>query len=141
MINDYLYYQATANLIRANEECGGKTLVHCIFGVSRSVTLCMAYLMMYKTSNKSKPANGKESNTMDVYESLDYIRTKRSIARPNPGFMRQLVRFQEQITEAGDDDTKHEVSESLCGSQNQVIQSIKQLTHSFQSSDKENTSA
>jgi len=101
----------------------------------------MAYLMMYKTSNKVKTPNGKASDTMDVYESLDYIRTKRSIARPNPGFMRQLVRFQEQITEAGDDDTKHEVSESLCGSQNQVIQSIKQLTHSFQSSDKENTSA
>ena len=97
--------------------------------------------MMYKTSNKSKTANGKDSDTMDVYESLDYIRTKRSIARPNPGFMRQLVRFQEQMTETGDHNDQHEVSESLCGSQNQVIQSIKQLTHSFQSSDKENTSA
>ena len=101
----------------------------------------MAYLMMYKTSNKSKPANGKESNTMDVYESLDYIRTKRSIARPNPGFMRQLVRFQEQIIETGDDNDEHEVSDSLCGSQNQVIQSIIQLTHSFQFSDTENASA
>ena len=97
--------------------------------------------MMYKTSNKSKPANGKESNTMDVYESLDYIRTKRSIARPNPGFMRQLVRFQEQMTETGDGNDEHEASESLCSSQNQVIQSIIQLTHSLQSSDKENTSA
>ena len=97
--------------------------------------------MMYKTSNKVQTPNDKGSDTMDVYESLDYIRTKRSIARPNPGFMRQLVRFQEQMTETGDGNDEHEVSESLCTSQNQVIQSIIQLTHSFQFSDTENTSA
>ena len=137
-----LFLQATADLIRANEEGGGKTLVHCIFGVSRSVTLCMAYLMMYLESDKKKTLDGKCCGTMGVYEALDYIRTKRCIARPNPGFMKQLVQFERQISEIQDIDAKgvDDMNDTLIDD-NSVTNSIVQLTKSFLSLNKENLSS
>jgi hypothetical protein len=128
--------QATADLIRANEECRGKTLVHCIFGVSRSVTLCMAYLMTYLTSNKTNPLNEAKCCTMGVYEALDYIRTKRGIARPNPGFMKQLVQFEKQMSETQENIDNVENDNAF---NNKVTNSIIELTQSFRSINKENS--
>ena len=72
-------------------------MVHCICGVSRSVTLCIAYLMVYVNSNNIQSTAQNKCATMGVYEALDYIRTKRRIARPNPGFMIQLVQFEKRM--------------------------------------------
>ena len=77
-----------AELVRANELGGGKTLIHCMMGVSRSVSLCMAYLVTFTPSAKSP------DRTMDVYEALDHVKKRRGIAHPNPGFMRQLVTYE-----------------------------------------------
>ena len=56
-----------------------KVLVHCSAGISRSVTIVIAYLV-------------REKN-MDVDEALDFIQTKRPRANPNNGFMSQLYKL------------------------------------------------
>jgi protein-tyrosine phosphatase len=61
---------------------GGKTIVHCIAGVSRSVSLCAAYLM---TNVKSENKIWGKSN-MGSEEAVKYIKKRRRCANPNPGF-------------------------------------------------------
>lgn len=51
-------------------------LVHCRMGVSRSVAMVIAYLV--------------EWGGMEVNEALAHVRSKRKVAGPNPGFMKQL---------------------------------------------------
>ena len=93
-VNDFVeanlmpYFKPVADLIQENGNVGGKTVVHCLCGVSRSVSLCIAFLMSYKSSEKA--AKGK----MNIYEGLDYVKARRSIARPNAGFVKQLVHFE-----------------------------------------------
>ncbi|KAF9951400.1 dual specificity phosphatase 12 [Mortierella alpina] len=58
---------------------GGKVLVHCMAGASRSVTVVCAYLM--RTQNLS------------AGEALNAVQALRPIAEPNDGFMRQLILY------------------------------------------------
>lgn len=58
-------------------------LVHCFAGVSRSVTLVVAYLM------------ARYQWTMG--RAMEHVRQKRAVAQPNPGFMRQLRKFENRI--------------------------------------------
>lgn len=58
----------------------GTILVHCHAGISRSVAIVMAYLMHIRK--------------IDVQNALDLIRSRRSIADPNPGFLYQLELYQ-----------------------------------------------
>ena len=57
-----------------------KVLVHCAAGVSRSVSVCVAYLMC----RKGYPYK----------VALDMIRTNRPFANPNPGFTIQLTELE-----------------------------------------------
>ena len=128
-------------MIKANEENGGKALVHCIFGVSRSVTLCMAYLMMYLNSKKSDNKNQSIPITMGVYEALDYIRTKRCIARPNPGFIKQLVEFETQVRQGFQDNNildHDKETDNVMIEEDKDTKAIIQLTKSMRASNKEN---
>ena len=78
--------------------------------------------------------------TMGIYEALDYIRTKRSIARPNPGFMKQLVEFEAQVVGGFQDiniaDDVNE-TENVMMEEDKVTKSIVQLTKSIRESKKE----
>ncbi|KAF8520946.1 protein-tyrosine phosphatase-like protein, partial [Hysterangium stoloniferum] len=76
-------------LIRLPEACefiqravdsGGKVYVHCVMGVSRSVTVVCAYLM--KTQGMSAAA------------ALAHVKSIRQVARPNYGFLEQLEVWQ-----------------------------------------------
>lgn len=58
---------------------GGKVLVHCMAGASRSATLVAAYLV-------------KEFGfTAD--QAVDFLQHKRNVVKPNPGFKRQLQNY------------------------------------------------
>jgi protein-tyrosine phosphatase len=58
---------------------GGKVLVHCHQGVSRSTTIAIAFLML------------KTNQTYDdVYK---VVRAKRGVTSPNVGFMCQLINW------------------------------------------------
>lgn len=57
-----------------------KCLVHCKMGVSRSASTVIAYAM-------------KEFG-WSLEKAYNYVKQKRSIARPNAGFMRQLLEYE-----------------------------------------------
>ena len=61
------------------KEKGGRVLVHCIQGISRSVTLVMAYLI-YK-------------NKLTYDKAFNIVQSKREISSPNFGFSIQLQNF------------------------------------------------
>jgi len=59
---------------------GGKVLIHCFAGVSRSATVCAAYLMRYH-------------GFMSVQETVRYMRLKRPIVFGNANFKDALETF------------------------------------------------
>lgn len=61
----------------------GKVLVHCHAGVSRSATVCIAYLM-YK-------------NSLTLEEAFDHVRSRRGVISPNLNFMQQLKEFEKDL--------------------------------------------
>jgi len=64
---------------------GGKVLLHCRLGVSRSVTCGIFHLMSVDSS-------------VDFHTALDEIKKIRPIAKPNQGFVNQLVNFNFSIS-------------------------------------------
>lgn len=58
-------------------------LVHCVGGVSRSATLCIAYLM--------------SSKTLSLRDAYEFVRKKRPTIAPNINFMGQLLQHEEQL--------------------------------------------
>jgi protein-tyrosine phosphatase len=52
-------------------------------GVSRSATVVAAWLMA--------------SRNMTSKDSVEFLATRRSVIRPNPGFIRQLNAFEDEI--------------------------------------------
>ncbi|CAL8248645.1 unnamed protein product [Merluccius merluccius] len=62
---------------------GGRTLVHCNAGVSRSATLCIAYLMKHQDRT--------------LREAHAWLRRCRPMARPNNGFWRQLIAYEAEL--------------------------------------------
>jgi len=57
-----------------------KALVHCIQGISRSSSFVIAYLML--------------KQGMTLRQAYDHVLSRRSIIKPNPGFMTQLIKFE-----------------------------------------------
>ncbi|XP_058411391.1 dual specificity protein phosphatase 22 isoform X2 [Diceros bicornis minor] len=71
--------------IKFIHECrlrGEGCLVHCLAGVSRSVTLVIAYIMTV--------------TDFGWEDALHTVRAGRSCANPNPGFQRQLQEFEKR---------------------------------------------
>lgn len=62
-----------------NKDAGKPVLIHCRMGISRSVTLVIAYMMKQLKAG--------------TYLCLDTIRKTRPIADPNLGFITQLNNF------------------------------------------------
>lgn len=83
----YEHFPETSNFIAKALEGGGRVLVHCIRGVSRSATIVCAYLM---TAYKIPPI-----------EAVKMVRAKRPIAHPNYGFMTQLEGYGAKILKPG----------------------------------------
>lgn len=66
--------------VKAN---GGRILVHCHAGVSRSATVCMAYVM--------------KNMDYDLRTAYDFVKMKRSCVSPNLHFMGQLLEFERRL--------------------------------------------
>ncbi|CAF0741481.1 unnamed protein product [Rotaria sordida] len=77
------YFEQACEFIEEARQSKGCVLVHCVCGVSRSTTLCCAYLMKY--------------HSMSVEQALVQLRSRRHIIQPNNGFLRQLVLYDEQL--------------------------------------------
>jgi len=60
-----------------------RILVHCVWGVSRSPTFVIAFLVA--------------KMGMSVMQAFDFVRARRIIACPNRGFMWQLMRYEARL--------------------------------------------
>ncbi|XP_029683772.1 dual specificity protein phosphatase 22-B isoform X2 [Takifugu rubripes] len=82
------YFRDSIMFIHESRLKGEGCLVHCVAGVSRSVTLVVAYIMT---------VTGR-----GWVESLAAVRSARPCAGPNLGFLRQLEEFENtELTEDG----------------------------------------
>ncbi|XP_054467496.1 dual specificity protein phosphatase 18 [Anoplopoma fimbria] len=77
------HFDEVADKIQLTAERGGRTLVHCNAGVSRSSSLCMAYLMKHRG--------------VALLEAHRWVRTSRPVVRPNNGFWKQLIRYEMEL--------------------------------------------
>ncbi|XP_055534036.1 dual specificity protein phosphatase 14-like [Wyeomyia smithii] len=78
------YFDEVADKIEEESKLNGVTLVHCVAGVSRSASLCLAYLMKY--------------HRMTLKDAYNHVKARRPQIRPNVGFIRQLSDFEFQLT-------------------------------------------
>lgn len=78
------YFSLVCQFIEEAREINGRVLVHCACGVSRSPTLVCAYLIKHQS--------------MSVENAVVHIHSRRSIIRPNSGFLRQLIRLNDEIS-------------------------------------------
>ena len=78
--NDLLaHFDECVQFIASGAKSGRRTLVHCAAGISRSATICVAYLV--------------KQHRMGVDEALALVTARRPIVCPNEGFLRQLRQY------------------------------------------------
>jgi hypothetical protein len=77
------HFDLVSDQIHAVIQDGGNVLVHCVAGVSRSATICLAYLTKY--------------HFRSLRAAYHLMCEKRPMVRPNLGFWRQLIHY-EQLT-------------------------------------------
>lgn len=78
-----IYFDRCADLIRQVSQKGGRVLVHCVAGISRSASLCIAYLMKYER--------------MTLEQAYRHVKRRRPVIHPNVGFWRQLIDYEKRI--------------------------------------------
>lgn len=75
--------QTTKLQIEAVIAGGGNVLVHCVAGVSRSATVCLAFLTKFRCAT--------------LKQAYHMMAKKRPLVRPNIGFWRQLIAYEQVI--------------------------------------------
>ncbi|KAL3285739.1 hypothetical protein HHI36_000266 [Cryptolaemus montrouzieri] len=80
--NISVYFDLAAKFIDSAVRSGGKILIHCVVGISRSATLLISYLMIYKKMNAA--------------EALEYTFKHRKVF-PNIGFLHHLAQLNSVI--------------------------------------------
>uniref|UniRef100_A0A0K8SUG0 Dual specificity protein phosphatase 14 n=2 Tax=Lygus hesperus TaxID=30085 RepID=A0A0K8SUG0_LYGHE len=78
------HLERVADLIQEVKNEGGKTLVHCVAGVSRSASLCLGYLVKY--------------GGMSLAEAYHHVHSRRQCIRPNNSFFEQLISLEKRLT-------------------------------------------
>ena len=74
------YLERATSFINQAQINGGKILVHCQMGISRSTSCVIAYMIKYMGYT--------------AMDALEFIKKKRSIVMPNFGFMQQLMNYE-----------------------------------------------
>lgn len=77
-----VFYE-TIRFIEDAKNNNGRVYVHCVQGISRSSTLCIAYIIL--------------SNGLDYNEAFEFIQKKREVINPNLGFIIQLMWFHKRL--------------------------------------------
>lgn len=77
------YFTDALAFIDEAQRAGGRVLVHCQAGVSRSATIVIAYLM--------------HQRGMTLMDAFHHVRSLRSIVAPNLSFMGQLLAFEQAM--------------------------------------------
>ena len=77
------YFEEAANFIEEQKKKGGKVLVHCQAGISRSPTIVIAYMML--------------KQGMTYNEAYEYVRSKRKYIDPNIEFDAHLRTLDKEL--------------------------------------------
>ncbi|XP_060947001.1 dual specificity protein phosphatase 5 [Limanda limanda] len=77
------HFQEAIEFIDHVKQSGGKVLVHCEAGISRSPTICMAYIM--------------RTQQLRLDAAFDIIKQCRDVVSPNLSFMGQLLQFESEV--------------------------------------------
>lgn len=77
------FFDQVADAIEKTRQSEGKSLVHCVAGVSRSASLVIAYLMKY--------------SDMSLKQAFQHVRSIRPQVRPNVGFFKQLIEYEQRL--------------------------------------------
>ncbi|XP_010546836.1 PREDICTED: dual specificity protein phosphatase 1B [Tarenaya hassleriana] len=83
------YFDECFNFVDEARQSGGGVLVHCFMGMSRSVTIVVAYLMKKYGLSFSK--------------AMEHVRSRRPQALPNFGFISQLEQYEKSIQANGEE--------------------------------------
>ena len=78
-----IYFDLIADKIQQVHSGGGKILIYCRAGQSRSATLCIAYFMKY--------------HDMTYEQAFQYVKYRRPIIHPNLGFVSQLREYERKL--------------------------------------------
>ncbi|KAG0266517.1 hypothetical protein BG011_002007 [Mortierella polycephala] len=73
--------------IEEAKSLGGKVLVHCQLGVSRSASLVIAYMM--------------KTQQMKLTEAYDFVKARSGVISPNMSLMYQLSEFEKSLKKSG----------------------------------------
>ncbi|XP_017575498.1 dual specificity phosphatase 28 isoform X2 [Pygocentrus nattereri] len=87
----YKYFDRCADAIHAEAGRGGRTVVYCKNGRSRSATICVAFLMKHQG--------------LTLTEAFQVVKSARSVVEPNPGFWAQLERYEQELQNTTDTQT------------------------------------
>ncbi|VDM94311.1 unnamed protein product [Onchocerca ochengi] len=77
------YFDIVADKIKSVKDRGGRTLVHCVAGVSRSATLCMIYLVKHER--------------MSLRQAYHFVKSARPVVKPNIGFWKQMIEYERKL--------------------------------------------
>jgi predicted protein tyrosine phosphatase len=77
------HFDSAAQFIHDEIQAGGRVLVHCAAGISRSTTLILAYLMRY--------------HDHDLRTAFNLVKSKRRVVRPNNGFFQNLIDYERSL--------------------------------------------
>ena len=79
----YPHLERAVSFISRALGTGGKCLVHCFAGSSRSGSCVIAYLM--------------QSKELAYFDALRFVQSRRRVVRPNLGFGKQLIHYEEEL--------------------------------------------
>ncbi|KII92117.1 hypothetical protein PLICRDRAFT_27366 [Plicaturopsis crispa FD-325 SS-3] len=77
--------QPPAGKTASGEAKEGRVLVHCMWGMSRSASIVLAYLM--------------QETAMTLEDAMAFLKARRAVVCPNRGFLMQLSRFEARINQ------------------------------------------
>lgn len=79
----YTKLDQCVRLVDEIQKDGGRILVHCVAGVSRSATVCIAYLV--------------NTQQMSLKDAHQHVLQCRDVVFPNKGFWSALIRYEESV--------------------------------------------
>ena len=82
------HFMITNTFIETAISANKNILIHCVCGVSRSVTIVVAYLI--------------KKLGITPKDAIDFIKSRRSVANPNKGFLLQLEEYYNMVIENND---------------------------------------
>ncbi|XP_060761463.1 dual specificity phosphatase 28 isoform X2 [Neoarius graeffei] len=79
----HAHFDRCADVILGEAARGGRTVVYCKNGRSRSATICIAFLMKHQN--------------LPLTQAYEVVKSARSVVEPNPGFWAQLEQYEQEL--------------------------------------------